>query len=629
MVYRMLFILLVIQCFCLQAGAQEQNSEKDSIRYGAIEKFSQKTKLTKLLHGLIFKPVIKAFQPTHEIIANKQKPYAFAEGKIVRKIYFTTLDPFGYSLQDTSIRPTGFIKKAGNQLHMKTRRMVIKDLLLFKSNEPFDSLLVKESERLIRSQSYVQDLATSFEFNSPLSDSVDIYIRVSDVWSILPSMSVSTSNLKVGLTDNNFIGLGNTFHVETEMNNDFEGQVTQISYLVPNFKNSHISANVQYFFSGPNDLRSKEFERPVFLPPSSNLQYQTLGNSHLVKGFELSRSFYSPVAKWAGGLFIGQLMTDQSYIQLDTVRYISSKTNIQDYWGAKSWQLYKGNSFTARTTNLIVSGRILRVRYPDRLPEAEAVQVFNNENIYFAGIGITSRNFIQDRYVFNYGKVEDIPVGRALGITMGLNVKEKNHFYLGLNAAWGNNYRFGYLSSHFEYGTFIGTQGWQQQVITARINYYTPLISLGYWKVRQFVRPTLIIGIDRLPTDNLSLREAVKGFDLVDYPATRMTALTLQTQSYAPWEVYGFRFGPYLFTSLGLLGNPTSGVSDSRLYSVLGLGVLVKNNYLMINTFQLSITFYPFLPGSGANILRLNAYKASDYGFNDFEISKPKVVDYR
>ena len=634
MVVRLLCIVVMALYFCGQAKAQEQKSEKDSIRYSEIEKLSQKTKFTKFLHQLLFKPLAKphpAINPqVKKTLAKKKKSDKKLEGKIVRHIYITTLDPFGYSLQDTAIQPGGFIKKTADDLHMKTRRMVIKDLLLFNKDEPYDSLLIRESERLIRSQSYVHDVLMSSYITSPRADSVDVTIRVIDVWSITPSLSVSPSNLKTSLTDINFIGLGNSLHLGTWINSAINGNVNQISYLVPNFKNSHITGNVQYYFSGSNDLiKNQEFARPLYTAISSNLQTLTLGNSYLVKSIELARTFYSPLTTWAGGVFIGQLVTNQNYVQNDSLRYLSSRTNIQDIWAARSWQLYGGHSLKSRTTNFILSARMLRVRYPGRSPEAEAVNIFNKENIYFAGIGITSREFIQDRNVFNYAKIEDIPVGRAFGLTLGTSVQPITNLYLGLKAAWGNYYPYGYLSSQFEYGTFIGKEGLQQQVITGRINYYTKLFSIGDWKIRQFVRPTVIVGLNRLPTDNLSLNGVMRGFEGLEYPATRMWALTLQTQSYVPWEFYGFRFGPYIFSSFGILGNSSLKISNSRLYSVLGLGVLIKNNYLIFQTFQISLSFYPYRPGRGYNILNTNVYKTSDFGLNDFEISKPMVVDYR
>jgi hypothetical protein len=77
-----------------------------------------------------------------------------------------------------------------------------------------------------------------------------------------------------------------------------------------------------------------------------------------------------------------------------------------------------------------------------------------------------------------------------------------------------------------------------------------------------------------------------------------------------------------------MLGDESSGFSKSKLYSLFGLGVLIRNNYLTFNTFQISISFYPIIPGYGNNIFKSNAYKTSDYGFMDIDISKPKVIDY-
>jgi len=63
--------------------------------------------------------------------------------------------------------------------------------------------------------------------------------------------------------------------------------------------------------------------------------------------------------------------------------------------------------------------------------------------------------------------------------------------------------------------------------------------------------------------------------------------------------------------------------------SILHPGILIKNDYLMFNTFQVSMTFYPFIPGRGNNIFKTNVYATGDYGYRDFEISKPGVINYR
>ena len=52
------------------------------------------------------------------------------EGKIIRNIKITTLDPFGYSDSDSTRQPKIFAQKAGNALHLKTKNIAIKNLLL-------------------------------------------------------------------------------------------------------------------------------------------------------------------------------------------------------------------------------------------------------------------------------------------------------------------------------------------------------------------------------------------------------------------------------------------------------------------------------------------------------------------
>jgi len=90
-----------------------------------------------------------------------QQPYRNFEGKIIRNIDIVTLDPFGYSVNDTAALPQNIVTKSGNTLHVKTQSFTIKNLLLFRGNEPFDSLLVKESERLVRGQNYVAEVKFS------------------------------------------------------------------------------------------------------------------------------------------------------------------------------------------------------------------------------------------------------------------------------------------------------------------------------------------------------------------------------------------------------------------------------------------------------------------------------------
>lgn len=614
-------IKLIDQTKILQDSTK---TKEDSLRYLKIEKFSRKSKVTEFLHNFIFRSLI----PEAKKKIRKPKPNIKAEGRIIRKIDIVTLDPFGYSLEDTSKHPQGYFQKTADRMHIKTQSEIIKNLLLFKKFERYDSLKVNESMRLLRSQRYIQDVSFYTVTKPERKDSVDVFIRVLDLWSTVPSFSVSPSNVSLKLNDYNFAGLGNRFYGETYTDFVTEENLTRIGYYIPNIRNTHVAANFQYVFSPhKNLLQSKEFATPYYSSLSSNLPYRFYENRAIIKSVELERPFYSPIAEWAGGLFLGQMVSARGYIPRDSVVYLSSLTNILDLWGAKSWQIFKEYP-DDYISSLILSARYLRIRYLGLSPESQRTGIFNKENIFFAGIGITSRKYEKDKYIFNYGKVEDVPVGRSANLNIGFDVSQRNRVYLGLRASWGNYSPLGYLSSQLEYGTFIGRTGLEQTVLSGSANYFTRLMPLGKWKIRQFVRPVFILGMNRFSTENVTLKDKIKGFEEATFTSRHIIVLTLQTQTYAPWNLYGFHFGPYLFTSVGMLADKSSGFS-SPLYSLIGLGILIKNDYLMFNNFQLSLSFYPLIPGRGNNILRFNAYSTQDFGFNDFEIKKPAIANYR
>jgi len=65
------------------------------------------------------------------------------------------------------------------------------------------------------------------------------------------------------------------------------------------------------------------------------------------------------------------------------------------------------------------------------------------------------------------------------------------------------------------------------------------------------------------------------------------------------------------------------------VYSQLGIGALIKNDYLVFSNFQVSIAYYPSIPGIGHNIVKVNSFKTTDFGFCDFNFGKPEIAAFR
>jgi len=591
------------------AYSQQKAVHRDSTRlYKKIETYSKQSKFKQFVYSIVFKPV--ATNPEKKKRYNKLivKPYSAFEGKIIRQINIVTLDPFGYSIVDTIVSPHGLLAKTGNNLHIKSLPIAIRNLLLIKRNQVFDSLLVKESERLVRTRDYLLDVSFFVSSVSARSDSVDISIRVLDIWSIIPQGSASFSSFSIGLTDNNFLGMGHTFknvygrHYEKEINS------YSTDYLIPNINNSYVGARLHY------DMLGKEsFNRQV----------------------AVDRPFFSPFAKWAAGVnFMQQFRYDS--IQTGSQLFIAQpiRFNLQDYWGGSAIQLYKGNSEYVRTTNLITAARFLRVRYLEK-PEAslDSLQQYASENLYLGSVGISTRKYVQDRYIFKFGITEDVPIGKALSLTGGFQARNSQiRPYLGARVSFGNYYTWGYLSTNVEYGTFLETSHFQQGILSAGMIYFTGLKEIGRWKFRQFVKPQLALGTHLFSSDTLTMNEGhgLDGFNVTGLSGKGRLLLTLQTQAYTPWNLIGFRFGPFLnLTLLGMLGDSSTPDGKNKLYSQIGIGVLIKNENLVLNAFQLSIAFYPAIPGMDHSAFKTNSFRTSDLGFKDFEIGKPAIVNFQ
>jgi hypothetical protein len=589
------------------ASAQENQIKKDTSKgYRAIEKYSKKRKFTKFIHKLIFHSVETEKVTKSSFQKINTKNYATFEGKIVRNIHIKTLDPFGYSETDSLKSPKNFAEKAGNALHIKTKQIAIKNLLLIKKNVPLDSLLMKESERLIRNQRFTRSVSS--EMKIVAQDSVDVYLTILDSWSLAPDVSPTTTKTKFYLRERNIFGLGH------ELANSYTKSLTSkqfgysFNYFVPTIKNSFIS---------------------------TRLKYETDFDRNYDKSVTIERPFFSAYTRWAGGIQIGQNLSKTNALDANQAQRIqNSKFTYQDYWSGHSFQINKGNSEYDRTTNFITSARYFNKNYSDTpFVNADSLNIYNVEKLYLVSFGITSRKFTQDKYIFNFNVVEDVASGFVYSLTTGYQKKYNEYkFYTGGKMALGRYYKFGYLSGNLEFGTFLDLGKTNQTATSLQLVYFTNLQEYGKWKFRHFIKPQMIIGNNRLNTnyDRLTLNEdqnGIEGFSSTTLFGTKKLLFTIQSQGYSPWRFLGFRLNPYMSYTGGMLGHENSGFSNSKLYSKISMGLIISNDFLVFSSFQFSLSYYPNIP-DGNSMYKTNALSTSDFGLQNFEFTKPGLIGY-
>ena len=604
--FKKIFFIVLFICWSSIASAQVKVQEDSALFYKKIQKFSKKNKFRQQVCRLIFEPIDTA--KTNPILRPKKQSLKRYSGKTIRKIQIETLDPFGYSVADTARKPNHWAEKLGNRLHLKTKQNAVRNQILLKENQPLDSLLLQESERLLRTQRYIASVTTVVKFANKNKDSVDVYFRVFDSWSFIPTGSFSSEKTTIEITERNFAGLGHT--TDNVFVNRFSDnkKAYNLNYIIPNFKNTFIRTSINYQI----DL---------------NDNYKT--------NLAVERTFFSPVTKWAGGVNIEQQFLKDSIADVVGNKVLHNfKFNIQDYWAGRSFRLENSKKVNDRLTNLIISARFLNKKYLERPSvQFDSVGYYDSEKLYLVGVGIAFRKFVQDKYIFNSGIVEDVPIGKIIGITTGILDKNQNkRLYLGARFSSGDYYRLGYLSFNIEAGTYFQNSNSVQSSFTLQGNYFTNLLSFGQWKVRQFIKPQLTIGGNRLNflPDFLSINgvNGISGFDST-IRGTQKFVFTIQTQFFTPYRLFGFRLNPFIDFAIAGLGNAQKPILSNSFYKKIGIGLIINNDYLVFSAFQLSLSYYPNMPPIGENVFKTNAFQSSDFGFQDFEFGKPQTASYR
>ena len=603
--YALLFLVLVISS---KGNAQTIDRKGDSISvYQGINDFSKKNKFSRFVYKLIFREsALKVdelipFKPKKELKVVKKHQ----EGKIIRNITIETLDPFGFSVSDEKKIPKKKYEKIGNSAHIKTKEITIRNIMLLKKHDSLDAKLLYESERLIRSQRYIREVAIVPEEIPNNKDSIDLKVRVLDSWSLIPTGSLSSTDGSIKLTERNILGYGHLISGNFKRRFDTKEKAVYGQYTINNIKNTFTRLDLNYAKEFDNDSR---------------------------RSININRPFYSVITKNAGGFYFENRLRTEQFPVLDTISLQKVSYDFQEYWYGRAFKInsksnperYFTNMILALTYNQKVFGRL-----PE--PTLDPSNYFSNEKNWIGMIGVSRQKFYQDTFVFNYNITEDIPYGENIALIIGHQEKNSNsRMYTGLSVSYGKKCSFGYASGFAEWGSFYDAGLTEQTTFKMGLNYFSPLLSWGKWHFRQFVKPTYVWGNNRDESfkDRLNLLEAdgLPGFNN-RLNGTQKWAVSFQTQSYIPGSWYGFRFSPYFNTTLGSLANEKA-LFSSKVYSKFSIGALINNDFLVFNSFQISFSYYPTIPFEGDGINKFNSFENTNLSLYDFQLSKPGYILY-
>jgi outer membrane protein assembly factor BamA len=564
----------------------------------------QNTRFSKELYNLLIRE--NAGKPANQKMTSNHAELASKDGKIIRRIEFGKKDIFATPGTDSVYSQSTAIEKALNLLHDDTRHKVLKRHLLFNPGDPLDVFLIAENERILRSLPYINDAQFQVKPIPGSPDSVDLVLLTQDLSPLGFQAEIAGPNTgSASLWHQNLMGLGHQAMVATYWNGDLAPKVGYgLSYGISSLAGKFITAELEYI-------------------DRANLNSLTL---------DVSRDFKISSFNYAGGIRIENTNSRRNIDLLDTtlssvnVRYTST-----DLWAGR---MIKLRNYSSRMrTGLFFTGRLdLYENHNGPKTTENYLYPYQDKSLLLFTTGFSKRGFRKDDLIYTFGRTEDVPIGYYLELTGGAEHGQYNtRAYFAASASMGNYLpRSGYLYGQVKFGTFLNGGVAEQGAFQLRLQYFSRLHHFSQIRFRNFINLNYIDGINRFEGEFVSLenRGGIAGLTSASLRGNDKLVLNLESVVFSPIKFMGFRFAFFGSVDLGMISGKESLLQDSRIYSGLRLGLRIRNDRLVFNTFEFSFGMYPGMPAEGDGRY-FTAGNLTRMRFNDFIPYKPAIIEYR
>jgi len=554
----------------------------------------------KLITRRLYDFVIISHEPesTKEITGSSDIPFIDFKGLKIRKIEIRRLNVFGSNISVPDFNEPNKTEKLLNRTHINTNEIIIRRNLLFHEGDTISPLNLSDNERYLRELPFIDDARIIIV---PVSGSeADIIVVTKDIYSLGARASLNGLDKgSLSLFEKNVFGMGHEFGIEIPWDSKFtDSPGFGVKYNINNISRSF--ANLEFYY------------------------YDGLGKKTF--GFDLSRKLISASTKYAGSISIREMFTSDDLDSLPEPAPV--KYNLQDYWLLRSFLLDPG-----KVSRLILGARYTNnnvFSHPFILPES--YHQLQQYKIFLGSLSWSVQKFYKASLVYGYGRTEDIPHGGLMNLTVGKEISEfKERYYAALSGSTGGSVRgLGYVYGSAGLGTFINEGHPEQGIFSLRANFISNLSYLGRYRIRNFVNADYTRGFDRYSDEGLffNRENGFSGFRNDSTENTQRLSVSFESVFFSPVNFYGFRFAFFGFADAGFLFGTNEFVGSGDILSAIGLGIRIRNNNLILNTFQIRLGFFPNLPEYSRTSSFLISGQQLLRPYN-FEPGQPSVIPFR
>ncbi len=504
-------------------------------------------------------------------------PYA---GKIIRRI---TIQPIHLSrtILDTTKVFRNKVTQIGEALHTDTRERVIKNNLFIKEGQPLNPFRLADNERYLRDLNFIKDSRIFVIQDNDESDSVDLLVMTRDVFSLGASLDPrSTTRLNWLFQEANFLGTGLRFAYTGLYDSDRRPQFgAEYSATQNSIGGSFVDGTVGYTRIDNARGLGNENENAFFL--------------------RLDRPLFMPYARWAGGVELSRNWSDNVFVKPDSLfaRYAYS---IQDYWAGFTYGENRAQRNGRENRHRrFLSARVLDqhfIRLPDIALNPRENLLYANRLLALAKLTLFRQDFYKTKYVFGFGRTEDVPYGYSVSATAGWEKQfGLTRPYIGGAVQRSFTNHGNIISLDAAIGGYFRNSEAEDMMINTTASYFTRVYDLKTYKIRHSVE----LGFSRFVKRNIKIpldinnNNGIGGFRPDSLMGDSRLRARIQALVFTDWKLLGFNFAIVPQFDFAFLAQRNQRILDGQFFQGYSLGLRSRNENLIFNTVELRGYYYP------------------------------------
>lgn len=541
---------------------------------------SDTTKSRQILNNLkqskLSKRILKSItrkQNSNPVAAVKsEEAFMPHDGKIIRKIIFRYID-FQKTVYDTTKNIKNTITRIGNKLHSRSKDWVIKDNLFIHENKPVNPFKLADNERHLRDLDFLLDAKFYIIPLKHTQDSVDVVVLTRDVFSLGGVINpANPSRTKFRLYDANLGGWGQRLQfngmIEPDRDPNF---IYEFLYRKNSIGGTFINATVGYTQLNTGSSYGEEEEKAYYI--------------------RFDRPLVSPYTRYAGGMELSKNWSE-NFFNLNDSLFRDYRYVINDFWIG-----YNIGANSNRNRHFIAirgfDQHFTRVPLQSR---EQKRSLYNNQTFVLGSATFFKQNFYTARYIYGFGRTEDVPYGHNISVIMGwVRQGGLERPYFGIEAEKSFVSRLGeFYTAGIRAGSFTN-DGLEDATLLLSGSLTSRLIPQGEFLFRQSFK----IDYTRVYKQRTSVPLDINNeFGLQYFRAdslwgTKRFHVNTETLAFTPWHVLGFRFAPFAFGEMAMISGDQQSIFYEKPYFGFGGGIRTRNENLIFGTVELRIIYYP------------------------------------